>query len=126
MGFRHALVDRARIIERRSLEAKIDGRKVYETTATAWFRARLTALQAPETTAGGRTRVPRTPELLYELRDEAGQVVALHADDRVEVDSGDLGHSIWGVNGEPEIMRRRSGVVGGLATLQRVEEHGPA
>ena len=125
MGFLYALVDRARLIRREDTGQKVDGRRVYETTETPWFRARLTLTQSGEQKQSGRTRVMRGPELLYALTDDAGNSVSLHADDRVEVMSDDLGRGVWGVNGEPELMRRRTGLVGGLAILQRVEEHGP-
>ena len=124
MGFLHALVDRARIVRRAESSQKVDGRKVYSTTTTPWFRARLTVLGNTEAKSAGRTRVSRGPELLYALTDEQGNAVNLHADDRVEVESADLQAGVWGVNGEPELMRRQSGLVGGLATLQRVEEPG--
>ena len=120
-----ALPDRARLIRIEDVGQKVDGRKVYDTVVMGWFRARLTVLQSSETKTAGRTRVSRGPELLYELGDENGQMVNLHADDRVEVTSPDLGRGVWQVNGEPEIMRRRVGLVGGLAILQRVEEPGP-
>lgn len=124
MGLSRALVDRARIYGKSSTGQKVDGRVVMRDTQGAWFRVRLTLPQTDESTAAGRTRVSRRPELLYALRDAAGGPVTLHADQTLEVDSADTGRSFWEVDGEPELMRRRKGLVGGLAYLSRVEEPG--
>lgn len=124
MALSRALVDRARIYAKQSTGQKVDGRLVLRNTRSAWFRVRLTLPQTGETKTAGRTRVSQRPELLYELRDAAGATVELHGDVALEVESEDFGRSYWEVDGEPEIMRRRKGLVGGLAFLSRIEEPG--
>lgn len=126
MGLARALVDRARIYDKVDTGQKVDGRRILRDTRSAWFRVRLTLPASAEEQASGRTRVSRRPELLFELRDSAGSTVELHGDVTLEVDSDDSGRSFWQVDGEPELMRRRKGLVGGLAYLRRVEEPGGA
>jgi hypothetical protein len=122
VGLRRALVDRARVIETVSTGAKVDGRKVSRPVEGPWFPARLTLRESPEQSARGRTRVAKRPELLADYVAEDGTRVELEADQRVEVDSADLGRGTWQVDGSPEFMRRRRGPVGWLATLLRVDE----
>lgn len=122
-----ALVDRARVVQREATAVKVEGTTHFVDTTGAWFKARLIMAQIDGEAGGnqpGRTRVPRTPQLLYGLRDETGGDALLHADDRVEVSSAELGDSVWYVNGEPQPLRKRVAMLGWYCDLQAVEERG--
>lgn len=127
MALARALVDRARVLRREPSPVKVEGTTQFVDTSSAWFRARLIVASIDGESGGnqpGRTRVPRTPQLLYGLRDDAGERIELHADDRVEVSSNELGSGLWNVNGEPQPLRKRVAMLGGLANLARVDEPG--
>jgi hypothetical protein len=127
VGLRRALVDRARVVRRVPTGPPVEGTTPFGDAASAWFLARLIQASIDGEANGnqpGRTRVPRTPQLLYGLVDESGAPIVVHADDRVEVDSAELGSAVWQVNGEPQPLRKRKVMLGGLADLVRVEEPG--
>jgi hypothetical protein len=124
MGLVYALVDRARILENRYTGEKVNGTKIYGEVEGPWFKVRITERFSSQTLRDGRTRVRRPPELLYALVDEDGGAVELRADMKVQVDSPDFPMETFQVDGKPEIMRRRRGLVGGLAMLKSVQEPG--
>lgn len=123
MGLNAALVDRARVVERRAAGARVEGRTLYGETRGAWFRCRLTLPSTREVQAAA-TRMPQAniePTLLVGDRDEAGDPVTLTIAQRVEVDSPELGEALWEVVTEPEPLRKKRRVLGYQATVRRIE-----
>lgn len=124
MALGAVLVDRARVLRRQAAAQRVEGTTPMVTVGGAWFRARL-FLQGGREMEGEQAsyrRVVPGPQLMYALRDADGQPIELGFDDRVEVDSPQLGRAVWRVNGEPEKIRKRRAVIGHLATLERVQE----
>jgi len=64
-----------------------------------------------------------SPSLLYTLRDEAGGLISLSPNDRVEVESVQLGNNVWLVTGDPKPIRKKRSLLGFRAELKRVDEH---
>lgn len=124
MGLAKALVDSGRRVRKTSAGYRVEGRTVYEDDIGTWFQVRLTIRRGTESLADGRQRVAKPSELLFGLLDTGGAEVVLHADDRVEVDSADFGRALWRLTNEPEPMRRRKGMIGWVADVERVEEPG--
>lgn len=102
---------------------RIEGSTQYVETTGAWFRARLTIPEAPRAAGndapGGQVNL--SPTLMYELLDSEGQVVDLSINERLEVDSVDLGRRMYEIEANPEPIRKRRRVIGFQATLRRVE-----
>lgn len=124
MAFGTALVDRARIVREEPQPRKVEGRTIFSTVTYPWFRARLTIGARPRTAdpTGGRTRVESRPTLMYALRDESGEPVALDAEDQVEVESVGQASGLWRLDGQPQPIRKRRTVIGYEVTLRRVEQ----
>jgi hypothetical protein len=124
MGLGSALVDRARVIRNASAsDARVAGSTVLATIDGAWFRARLelpagTEGPAPE---NGRTRGVRSPTLMYEVYDEVNEHIDLTADDRVEVNSQELGRTMWIIVAPPQPIRKKRRVIGWQTTLRRID-----
>lgn len=125
MGLQGALVDRARVVEKRGTGVRVEGRTVYGDAKGEWFRCRLTLPNAEEGTAAvtGARNVVVSPQLLYGTRDQAGDPVVLNNAMRLEVDSADLGPSVWEVVSEPEPLRKKRRVIGHQATVRHLETH---
>lgn len=106
---------------------KVQGTTQMTPVASAWFRARLflpagSESDGPAGNGVGRKKVIDRPQLMYALRDTDGEPIEIHFDQKVEVESAELGHAIWKVNGEPEKIRKRRSVIGHLATLEKSTE----
>lgn len=92
-------------------------------THGAWFKARLFLRDAPERgEQGDRKKAVATPQLLFLVTDTDGGAVDVHADDRVEVASPELGTALWRLTAEPEPIRKKRRVIGYLVGLERVLE----
>lgn len=124
MALGTALVDRARVVWREPAGPRVDGRTPFEDVHGEWFKARLTVPSTTESAdpAGARRRVPVAPTLMYGVRDLAGGPVEVNSNQRVEVDSPQLGRDVWDVVSEPEPMRKRRTIIGWIATIRRVED----
>ena len=125
MGLTHALVDRARLIERVPSPVRVNKRTTFSDVTEPWFRVRLQLPSAPETAegAGGKTRVEVRPTLLVGVKDNEGNPVVLTTEKLIEVDSPDLGRALYRFDADPEPLRRRRRVIGYEVALRRVEEH---
>lgn len=126
MGLGAALVDRARPLRKEPTTARVEGTTRVAWTTHEWFRARLflggdAEGEAPQS---NHKRVLRTPTLLCGRADSSGAALVIQHDDRLEVDSAQLGRAVWEVTGEPEPLRKRRTVIGYQLTLRRVVEHG--
>lgn len=124
MGLTGVLVDRARLVERVPAGRKVEGSTIYSQVSGEWFKARLTLEQATEVTgtAGGR-QVSSTPLLLLGIKDVAGDPILITNEDRVEVDSKELGRDLWDITADPEPLRKKRRLIGWQAPLRRVMVH---
>jgi hypothetical protein len=124
MALGAVLVDRARPVRKRATGEKVEGTTPMAPVHGAWFRCRLTMPKGYENggTQQSARRSRRSPELMYEMRDLAGDDIVLRFDEEVIVESAELGTSRWKVNGDPEPLRKKRSVIGWIATLERVDE----
>lgn len=124
MSLGSALVDRARVVRRESVGVKREGTTVMSDTHGSWFKVRLFLEAAGERDEqGGRKKAVSTPQVLYGLRDLDGELVDLHAEDKLEIASVlGGGHELWRVMEEPQPIAKKRSVIGGLARLERVIE----
>lgn len=123
MALTAALVDRARTVSKGSTGRKVEGMTRMATLHGPWFRARLFPQGAPQEFDNGRPRVVSSPTLMLGVRDSNGDPILINANLSIEVDSKELGRSIWKVTGDPEPIRKRRRVIGYVAALERVIEH---
>jgi hypothetical protein len=125
MGLTHALVDRARLIERVPSPVRVNKRTTFTDVTEPWFRVRLQLPSAPESAegAGGHSRVEVRPTLLVGIKDSEGNPVVLTVEKLIEVDSKELGRAVYRFDADPEPLRRRRRVIGFEVPLRRVEEH---
>lgn len=124
MALESALVDRARAIRLQAQPRRIPGKTLMVPIEDSWFSARLELPSANESAdrPGARRRVIRVPTLMYGVLDDQGQEVVIGPEVRLEVDSDELGRSVWEVTGAPVPMRRREEVIGWEVQLSRIEE----
>ena len=123
MGLQSVLVDRARPLRKVVGSQRVEGTTVVEAQTGDWFRARLTLPEAAEQTQNGRKVTMPSPSLLYSLKDTEGNPIELAAQDRVEVESVQLGSHVWQVTGDPKPIRKKRTLLGYRAQLKRVDEH---
>lgn len=125
MGLASALVDQARVVERTAAGRRVEGRTLYGTQTGPWFACRLTLPVSPEQAdaAAGIKVVVRAPELMYDVVDADGGDVRLTNQTRVEVDSVELGRTLWEVVADPEPLRKKTSVIGFQVSLRRLEAH---
>ena len=125
MSLNSALVDRARRLVDTPTPVKVEGTTQFQTLTYPWFKVRLTLSPAPESDdpQAARRRVPRPATLLVGRKDADGNPTVINADDRLEVDSKQLGRAIYQVTGDGEPIRKKRKQIGWSATLVRVEEH---
>jgi hypothetical protein len=123
MGLQSVLVDKARPVRKVVNGARVEGTTVASVVTGEWFRARLTLAEAQETTENGRKRTLPAPSLIYSLRDLGGNLIQLAAQDKVEIESVQLGNNTWQVTGDPKPIRKKRSLIGYKASLKRVDEH---
>jgi hypothetical protein len=116
-----ALVDRARRIVDTPTPVRVEGTTQFQPLHYPWFKCRLQLAAAPETAGGVRTPHPST--LLIGLRDADGNLNEVNSDERLEVDSKQLGRAIYQLTGDGEPIRKKKKLIGWMATCTRVEEH---
>lgn len=134
MSLSSALVDRARVIRSavvtagpQAVPVKVEGSTVYAPQTSQWFACRIDSPAAPKQrdAAGGRFRPDQRPMMIYDLEDDDGNPVNLHAEDRVEVESEELGLATWELVGEPLIDRKKVDLVAGEVTVSRILDERP-
>lgn len=126
MGFRGALVDRARRVVREPLPERVEGTTQFVTVHYPWFRCRFSLDAAPDTDATpqpGYRRVPQNAQLMCGMKDVDGGVLDLKATDRIEVDSKELGHAMYEATSAAQPIRKKRRMLGHTMTLMRVEEN---
>lgn len=126
MGLNTALVDKARVWGKATGQERIEGATVYEPTVSAWFRARLElgAGQGSESQATQAQQSVRNPSLMCGIKDSAGRQIQINGQDRIEVQSVNLGNNTFDVVGDPDPIRKKRKVIGWTVTLRRVDVHG--
>lgn len=124
MGLNAALKDKARVISATPEPLKVEGKTVSTPTSGEWFKVRL---ELPEGNAsegpGQRRRAITSPTLLVALKDAAGQPVDFNIRDYLEVDSPQLGRSVWVITADPAPIRKKRRVIGWTASVQEVDDH---
>lgn len=124
MGINSVLVDQGRTLTNSSTIKRVEGTTRVTQVAGTWFRCRLFLAGGMEMTdSGGHPRTVPAPQFLYGLRDSTGQPVNLNADQRLEIESVELGTAVWQLTEDPEPLRKKRAVLGYLGTLRRVDEH---
>lgn len=128
MGLNAALVDKARVVEKRGAGRVVDGETIYGDVTGPWFKVRIQLGTEGESIDGATEErsVHRTPSLLVALRDELGDPVILTVEDRLEVVSRELPQvsTEWDVIADPQPLRKRRRVKGWIVTLRKVFVHG--
>lgn len=125
MSLNSALVDRARRLVDTPTPQRVEGTTQFTTLHLPWFKCRLTLAPAPESDdpQAARRRVPRPATLLVGLKDVDGNLTEINADDRLEIDSKQLGRAVYQLTGDGEPIRKKRKLIGWAATAVRVEEH---
>jgi hypothetical protein len=104
---------------------RVEGTTVYEQTTSAWFRARLElgagAGSAAEAT--GAQESVRNPSLMCGIKDSTGELIRINGQDRLEVQSVNLGNNTFDVIGDPAPIRKKRKVIGWTVTLRRADIH---
>jgi hypothetical protein len=122
MALGAALVDRARLIASEPTGERVEGTTYFAPMEGEWFRARLflpAAQEGPDQPRGYRRAISH-PQLMFGMRDAAGELVRLHFNDRVLVQSVEQDvYSVWKVNGEPQPIRKKRSMIGWLANLEK-------
>lgn len=105
---------------------KVEGETQMEWVYSQYFDARVDSPAAAEANdaAGGRVRTAQHPTLIFDLEDDDGNPVQLHADDRVEVISEAFGTQTFQITGEPVLYRKKEDLVCGEAALVRLLDFG--
>lgn len=125
MSLNSALVDRARRLVDTPTPVKVEGTTQFQTLHYPWFKCRLTLAPAPEAPdpQAARVRVARPATLLIGLKDADGNLNQINADDKLEIDSKQLGRAVYQLTGDGEPIRKKRKLIGWAATATRVEEH---
>lgn len=126
MSFQSALVDQARRVVNTPTGQRVEGTTQFETYHYPWFKCRMMPSPAPEggDPQGGRVRVPHPAQIMCGMRDQDGSTLTISAADQLEINSRELGRAIWQVTSDGEPIRKKRKMLGWMATLTRVEEHG--
>ncbi|MET0604402.1 MAG: hypothetical protein ABW167_20620 [Baekduia sp.] len=125
MGLRSVLVDRARLVVKEGTGVKVEGTTLMEPGHGEWFRCRLFLdMQQYEERSeqGGRRKRVKTPQVMFGVKDVAGDPLDVRADSELEVDSKEFGRALWQITGDPQPIRKKRRVIGGLVQVERVVE----
>jgi hypothetical protein len=124
MGLNAALVDRARPVRKASAGIRVGGTHRYAGVRGDWFRCRLELGPAglDNTAPATHRKGTRGPSAMLALLDERSEPVAVSVEDRLEIDSPNLGQSLWDVIENPEPIRKKRRVIGWQVRLRRVED----
>lgn len=127
MALNAALVDKARTVRKEAASVRVGGRTQLEPTTSQWFKARLflpSAGASPDNLdqEGGRRRQIKQPMLLVSKKDFDRELVAILPEEKIDVDSRELGRATWQVVGSPEPLRRRRSILGWYLQLRKTTE----
>lgn len=125
MGLESALVDRARIVSQQATGVRTRGMSQMAPVTGPWFAALLQLPQSPSNpdSSQGRSRVVRSPTLLFDVIDEENNTVVVTAAVRLEVESDRFGTSLWEPTGDPEPLATLYETLGFQVTIRQVADH---
>jgi len=116
MSYQGILVDKARKVERRVGHRNTTlGESEFVEQVGEWNKVRLVTPNSSESRSDNTAAQESIQAELLMLPD-----FDLSINDRVEVDSRELGRYIWIVQGEPNAMRKKRSVLGKTVALKRV------
>jgi hypothetical protein len=117
MAYLGALVDRARRVERRvGHRDPVLGESEFIEQPGEWYKARLVTPESSESRSEESAARENIQAELLMTKD-----MTLNIDDRVEVDSKELGRDIWIVVGQPKALRKKRTVLGQSVGLRKVK-----
>jgi hypothetical protein len=104
---------------------RVEGTTQFHTLHDAWFKCRFTYNAAPDSNdaQGGERRTPRSGQLMCGLKDVDGNPIEINSDDRLWLDSKQLGEAMFQITSDGEPIRKKRKMLGWMATVTRVEEH---
>jgi hypothetical protein len=116
MAFRGILVDRARRVDRRRGYRNPElGESEFVVQVGDWYKARLISPQSQESRgANEAAKETISAELLVEKE------MTLEINDRIEVDSNELGNDTWVVIGAPDQLRKKRSILGQSVQIRKV------
>lgn len=125
MGLVGVLVDRARLVTNTSTGQKVEGTTLMTEGHGEWFKCRLflDMQQYPERTEqGGRRKRVKTPQVMFGVKDLQGDPLDVRGDQQIEVESKEYGRAMWQITADPQPIRKKRRVIGGLVEVERVVE----
>lgn len=104
---------------------RVEGTTLFAEYHEPWFKCRLMPSAAPESddTQAGRRRVPHPAQMMCGLKDLDGNMLAINASDKLEINSQELGWALWEITSDGEPIRKKKKMLGWIASITRVEEH---
>lgn len=142
MGLNAVLVDRARRHFAHPTPERVEGSTTFVSVTSPWFRVRLTMPAGARTEAsarvragltddsGARTRSVERPYIMFGVRDSEGHSLigedgrsVVSSQDRLEIDSPQLGRFLYEVTEEPAPIRKKRTIIGWTVGVSRVAEH---
>ncbi len=121
MGFRGALVDKARAIGKSQTGVRIEGTIFRTTERSEWFRVRFDPNPATEQRDDGEVKSNLPATAMISRTDASGSPVNLQGGDKLEVVSANLGNGTYMLTGDPEPLRKKRKVIGYTVNLLQVE-----
>ncbi len=116
MSFLSALVDRGRKVESRvGHRDPALGESEQVVQYGQWYKVRLNPPDATETRGANEAAEERLQVEILLPKD-----FDLRANDRIEIESAELGTSVWIVVGQPQLLRRKRSVIGKTASVLQV------
>lgn len=116
MSFQSALVDRARRVHRLVGYRNPDlGESDQVVQYDDWFKCRLNPPDSSEDH-------PANEAVQYKIRAEIliPKNMDLDLNDRIEIESQELGTAIWIIEAQPKLLRRKRSIIGKSATVIKV------
>lgn len=120
MGFRGALVDKARAIGKSNTGVRIEGTVFRTTERSEWFRVRFDPNPAPEQRDDGEVKDNIPATALIGRYDQSGNEINLQGGDKLEIVSANLGNGTYMLTGDPEPLRKKRRVIGYTVNLLQV------
>lgn len=116
MSFQSALVDRARRVHRLvGYRDEALGESEFVTQYDEWYKCRLNPPDSSEDHGVNEA-------VSYKIRAEIliPKEMELDFNDRIEIDSKQLGRAIWLIEAQPQYLRRKRSIIGKTATVIKV------
>lgn len=118
MSFLSALVDRGRKVETRIGHRDPNlGESETIVQRGEWYKVRLNPPDSQENRPANEAAEHRLQTEILLPKD-----FDLNLNDRIEIDSAQLGRATWIVTAQPQFLRRKRSVIGQTATVLKVED----